>query len=615
MKPCCRPTPPALLFASLLAALLAACAAKGPGPAAVGPPQRSVQIQRTTYGVAHIEAPDFEALAYGVAYAHAEDNVCQTADQLVTVRGERSRFWGAEASGLLGLRSLPNEQIDIYIRGLMDDGELALAESRTSAEAQAMARGYVAGYNRFLKDRAADPLKPLPAPCAGQAWLRPMTPADYRRLNELAATQFGALALADAVVAARLPVPGAAPPKPVALREALQALAGYRLSDAPPGASGWAFGAETSLNGRGLLAGNPYAPWRGADRFWQMHLTIPGQLDVMGAGSGHSPVVQVGFNQDLAWTHTVSTGQRFTLHELKLVPDDPARYLVGGLAERMRARTVRYEVLKADGTLESRLHTVWMTRYGPVIALPRAGLSWTAQTAYALQDANTWNVRATDTWLAINRATRVSELQAALRQQGTAWANTVAADRHGDVLYADASAVPDLDAAQLQRCAASKAAAALATAAGLVLLDGSRADCQWRKDPAATVPGLIPLERMPTLERRDWVQNANDSYWLSNPLLALDGVSPMVGPVGVPQGLRTRGGITQIMARLAGTDGLADHGKVGLAEVQAMLLMNRNEAAALVLDDLLAACAAPSEGLAAARPAVPPRPAAAPSPA
>ncbi|MEX1266378.1 MAG: penicillin acylase family protein, partial [Woeseia sp.] len=91
---------------ALIASLVAGCG----GPSE---PQRAVEIQRTDHGVAHITAPDYEALAYGVAFAHAEDNVCQTAEHLVTIRGERSRYFGADERGLLGLRMLPNETIDI----------------------------------------------------------------------------------------------------------------------------------------------------------------------------------------------------------------------------------------------------------------------------------------------------------------------------------------------------------------------------------------------------------------------------------------------------------------------------------------------------------------------
>lgn len=47
------------------------------------------------------------ALAFGAAYAHAQNNVCQTADHMVTVRGERSLHFGGNGTGVLGVRTLP----------------------------------------------------------------------------------------------------------------------------------------------------------------------------------------------------------------------------------------------------------------------------------------------------------------------------------------------------------------------------------------------------------------------------------------------------------------------------------------------------------------------------
>ena len=70
-------------------------------------------IERTTYGIPHITANDPESLAYGVAYAYAQDNVCMTADQLVTARGQRSSTFGAQTIGLLGRRCIPSAQISL----------------------------------------------------------------------------------------------------------------------------------------------------------------------------------------------------------------------------------------------------------------------------------------------------------------------------------------------------------------------------------------------------------------------------------------------------------------------------------------------------------------------
>ena len=578
----------------LAAALLAACATPPSAPDA-----RTATLQRTANGVAHVSAPDAQTLAYGVAYAHAQDNVCQTANQLVTVRGERSRhFGGAATTGLLGRRVLPNEQIDFFIAAHMDDAALDKQWAATSAEAQQLARGYVAGYNRFIADQAGK----LPAACNAPAWVQPMTVREYQRLAELSSVQAGIAALADAMLGARPPAAAATPdtkpaaallPAPVDLADAAQSMRDAGLLDSPLGSNAWAFGKDVTANGTGLLLGNPHFPWAGVNRFWQMHLTIPGQLDTMGAGIGQNAVVQIGFNKDVAWSHTVSTGKRFTLHELTLVDADPTSYLIDGQPVKMISRNVSIKVRAADGTLQDKSQTVWSTRWGPMVVVPRAGLNWTATTAYALQDANTGNARSTDTWLGLGRATNVADMRKAMTNLGMPWVNTIGADRQGNAMYADVSVVPDVDAAQLQRCAPSKPAAALLNAAGLVVLDGSKSDCGWRRDAASPVPGLTPIERMPIAVRTDWVQNSNDSFFHTHPAQRFGEISPLVGDARVDRP-RTRAGLTEIPELLS-------RGKVTPAAVQKQLFEDRNFMGSLVMPDLLAACSANPPASAEAR--------------
>jgi acyl-homoserine-lactone acylase len=559
------------------AALLAACAT---GPA--GPDARTATIQRTTNGVAHITAPDAETLAFGMAYAYAQDNVCMTADQLVTVRGERARYLGGATPGLLARRMFPNEQIDLFIAAHMDDAALERAWAGAGAETQAMARGAVAGYNRYLADQAGK----LPAACNGQPWVKPMTLAEFRRQGELTAVQAATAALADAMLGAKPPAAAkssAAPAAPVNLADAADAMREAGLLDTPLGSNAWAFGKDTTANGSGLLMGNPHFPWAGVNRFWQVHLTIPGNLDVMGVGIGSFPGVTIGFNKDVAWSHTVSTGKRFTLHELKLAEGDPTTYLVDGKPEKMTSRTVSVPVRAADGSQQTRSATLWSTRWGPVVVLPRAGLTWTAKTAYALKDANLGNVRATEAALGFGRARNVQEVREAMKNIGTPWVNTLAADRHGNTLYADVSVVPDVDAAQLQRCAPSKPAAALLPAAGLVVLDGSKSACDWHRDPASPVPGLIPIGRMPTAIRTDWVHNSNDSFFHTHPAQTWSGISPLVGNASVTRP-RTRAGLQEI-------PDLLSRGKVTAEAVQRQLFDNRNFMGRVTVPDLLAACA------------------------
>ena len=252
---------------------------------------------------------------------------------------------------------------------------------------------------------------------------------------------------------------------------------------------------------------------------------------------------------------------------------------------------VRNVTLPAAAGVVPVQHTFYSTVWGPVVALPRAGLGWTTEHAYAIRDANTLNVRSAASWMGMALARNVGELRTAMGTQGMPWINTIAADRNGDAMYADLSVVPDVSAAMLQSCKPSPQAATLLNVAGLPVLDGSRSSCAWSRDTGAASPGIIAPAYMPVLVTPDYVQNSNDSFWLSNPDTApMADVSPLVGPIGTPQRLRTRSAIMEIRGRLAGTDGLTGT-KMGSTELRSVIFRDKNLAGMLVIDDLLKACA------------------------
>lgn len=550
----------------------------------------SAEIRRTGFGIPHIRANDYASLGYGMAYAYAQDNLCLLADQVVTVNGERSKTFGPEGTVTVSFKPIPNLQSDAFFKGIFDEDGLRAGYAQMSPEARELLRGYIAGFNRYLKDT---PPANFPAACRNAAWVRPLTLGDMMRMGEEKAIQASAGAMLAGIVAAQPPgrTPVAEreiPPQAVdtvALDRELQ------LRDMPIGSNGWAFGADATANRRGVLLGNPHFPWTTTNRFYQVHLTVPGKLDVMGASIAAFPVVSIGFNKDVAWTHTVSTGRRFTLFELKLAEGDPTTYLVDGTPHKMTTRTVAFDVKLPDGRLERRTHTFYDTIYGPVLSMPSGGMPWTTQKAYALRDANRNNTRSVDSWLHIGQARDVAGIRQAIGNLGIPWVNTIATDRNGRALFADVSTTPDVPAAELQRCAPSPLAGKLFKDAGLVLLDGSRGTCNWQVDPASPVPGLVAPARMPVLERDDYVANSNDSSWLTNPAQKLTGFSPVMGSVDVPQRLRTRIGLIEIGRRLAGTDGLPGN-RIDLPNLQAMIFSNANLAGQLVLGDLLAACKA-----------------------
>jgi acyl-homoserine-lactone acylase len=207
---------------------------------------------------------------------------------------------------------------------------------------------------------------------------------------------------------------------------------------------------------------------------------------------------------------------------------------------------------------------------------------------HVLADPNRNNTRLLDQWISIGRAGNVHELKSALdRVVGLPWVNTVAADRNGETLYADASVVP--------RMGPERFASDCLLIPPLLTFDGSRGACAWGQDPGAPA-GVFAPANAPWLVRTDYVGNSNDSYWLSNARALLTGpapagFSPLYGRIGVEQKLRTRIGFRQL------EEALANHRRLQLADVQKLAFANRVHAAELVLPQLLPACGAATDAL------------------
>jgi acyl-homoserine-lactone acylase len=322
-------------------------------------------------------------------------------------------------------------------------------------------------------------------------------------------------------------------------------------------------------------------------RFYQAHVQVPGLYKVMGATLGPAPLPVIGFNNDVAWTHTVSTGRRFTLFELTL---SGTNYVVDGVSKPITPRRVTVDVL-TGGTIVPQSRTFYATEYGPMIVSAQLGAAWSATKGYALRDANIDNGRFLLQWWDMGRSTSVEMLrQVAARSMALPWVNTVAADRGGNALYADYSVVPNVSAAHLATCATSAQAQALA-AARTYLLDGTRAACNWPVDAAAAAPGIMTAATLPALTRTDYVNNSNDSAWLANPAQLLTGFSPLVGEQARAQSLRTRVAFLQVQERLSGADGLGGN-KVTSENLETVFFQNRVMAAELLRAPLVSLCTA-----------------------
>jgi acyl-homoserine-lactone acylase len=568
--------------ATLLACLVSLGAAHA--DRASGPYQ--AQVLRTSYGIPHIQATDWGSLGYGYGYAFAQDNVCVLAREVLAATGTQSRWFGAATLNADRVYKMANSA-----------ARVDAAWQTIDADTRHLLSGYAAGYNRYLRDTGA---AALPADCRGQPWVQPIDGKDALKVLRKLLVRASTGNFVNALVAAAPPAAAAAalaPSEP----DTDQALAAIDPAELPDfsverfGSNAVALGGDLT-GGAGALLGNPHFPWLGIERFYAVHLTIPGRYDVMGASIFGFPLVNIGFTRHLAWSHTVSTARRFVLRELTLAPGNPTAYLHDGAVVPMTAETVTVDVRQADGSVTPSNHTFWMTQFGPVM-VPAAAAPWTTTRAYAVTDVNLENSRAFRQYREMGTARNLDEFAAVLRKHvALPWVNTIAADSAGGAFYGDIGAMPNVSNAQLAACIKPGVSQALA-AARVYALDGSTSACNPATDADAPEPGIFGAGNMPGLLRRDFVQNSNDSYWLANPAERLEGYSQIIGTdENRAQGFRTRLGLTQIRDRQNASDGLPGAG-FNRQWLQDVLYGNRHYSAEIMLDGVLQLCATQSNSV------------------
>jgi acyl-homoserine-lactone acylase len=547
------------------------------------PPRLEVTIRRTTDGVPHIIGNDLESVAYGQGFVSAEDHGCTLVDQILKVYGVRSENLGPGDDGR-------NTESDFAWRSI-DIANIATADyNEASSDVVTQFEAFAEGWNAHLTDQGDDGLAGW---CNGAAWVRPVQPVEVYVYARSIALLASSGRLAEFIPSAQPPVDpevvGFAPVHPADNPAPDFSV----LEPIDVGSNGWAVGSERTQSGTGgLLVANPHFPWEGELRFAETHLTVPGEVDIYGAQLLGLPGIGIGFTDGVAWTHTVSAGQRLTAYLLTLDPESPTSYLVDGESRRMTPTDYTISILRADGSVDNETRTLWRSEHGPIIDFP--GVGWTDSAVLTFRDANIDNNEFIEQYHDMIGVQNLDDLQAVYEEhQGVPLFNTVATGADGRVWYADTAATPNLSA-EGEELFLEKLFTDPFTQIGydngVVLLDGADSRLTWEIVPGARDDGLVPFSEMPMVERNDYVFNANDSFWVSSDEFTTTGeFSILHGEQNTPLSMRSR----QNAAVLASDNrlGLAgDDGNFSGLELRDAIFDNRSHTALLLRSNTVDRC-------------------------
>lgn len=562
-----------IVIAGAVCALLAGCGGDSSDP--VKPSAFQAEIRRTTGGIPHVKGDDYASVGFGMGYVWAEDHGCAMSGRWLTVGAEVAKRFGADGPKFAFDARNGNLASDLYVQKMIDEGWLDKLLKDTSPtgvlpEVRELVRGYVAGYNQYLKEVNnvfSD------SRCAGADWIRPITERDV---------YLNATFWADMLTAVRNELSGFMAAVPPGAPATPQSKAAAILADIPApkvtASNMIALGREATQSGHGMVFSNPHWEWGTADAMVGAHLTIPGKLNVNGMTFGASPVIGIGHNDKVGWGATsagavVTNGIRY---RLDLVPGSPTSYMVDGVRHEMTPTKVTVQVRNAAGKLEPYTHTFYETIFGTVSA--STSRPWTAEHAYTWKHSPL-KVSGLNMWHMYSQAKTVDDIHAAnSAAMGVAWINMVAADTSGHAYRAMPTPLPYVTDEMMKQCAVETG-----------VLNGSNGTCAPKNDPAAPFPGVFPPSMMPYQFRDDYVFNTNDSHWITNLKQPLEGYPSLFGPERVALSQRTRTALQMLEERIAGTDGLPSKGFTFDQFVN--VLFDGREFARMWRPDLLEFCA------------------------
>lgn len=427
-----------VLLVASLAALLAGCSPSAPASLA---PEQGAEILWDSYGVPHIYASNRRELAHAFGWAQMQNH----GDLLLRLYAQAR----GRAAELLGPDYLAEDRWTwtVDIPGLAArDYSLQRPEMRAHIDA------FVAGINDFARahpELIGDSVRAV----------LPVTGVDVlANQQRLALSRF--------------------------LTSSGQVHAETRGWER--GSNAWAIAPSRSASGHTLLLANPHLPWSDIFTWIEAQYSMPG-VDVSGGALVGSPVLQIAFNDELGWTHTVNTQDTEDLYELTL-SGDGYRYdgTVQPFAARVHVLRVRDSLgVLRDDTLRIRSSIqgpVVATKPGKAIALRVVGM--TPATPYGFEQ-----------WWDMGRARNLAEFRRAIRPNQISGQNIIYGDRDGHVMafYGGNSPIRSHgDGAYWSG-----------------IIPGDSSSTLWT--------ALHPFDDLPlTIDPPSgWVQNANDPPWWS----------------------------------------------------------------------------------------------------
>ncbi len=367
--------------------------------------QYQVRIERDTFGVPHIIGPRDADVAFGMGFAHSEDDFATIQQVALAMRGQLAATEGPKAA------------VTDYLVRLFRVWETVNAKYATDLpqDLRQVLEAYADGVNYYAAlhpDQVMRGLLPFTGKdvVAGFVFKLPFFYGLDHELMKLTRPEGGAISNSG------------------------QNAFLWTDTPLPVGSNAVAVAPSRSADGATRLLVNSHQPYTGPVSWYEAVLDSEEGWHVAGGFFPGSPFMLHGHNQHLGWANTVNEPDLVDIYKLVINPANPNQYRLDGQWRDFQKSTARIRV-KIWGPL------VW-TAHREVLYAEQGPVMKTARGVFAIRYAGMGDVRPPLQYFRLNKAGNLEEWRAAMRLQAIPSLNFVYADEKGNIGYVYNGAFP-----------------------------------------------------------------------------------------------------------------------------------------------------------------------------
>jgi penicillin amidase/acyl-homoserine-lactone acylase len=361
--------------------------------------QYHVRIERDTFGVPHVIGPRDVDVAFGLGFAHSEDDFNTIQQVALGVRGQLAATEGPKAA------------VTDYLVRLFRVWETVNAkyEGDLPLDLRQVLEAYADGVNYYA---ALHPGQVMPG-------LLPFTGKDVVagfvfKLPFFYGLDKVLLKLTNPESDSAISKDG----KDAFLRTDMQL---------PIGSNAVAVAPSRSADGATRLLVNSHQPYTGPVSWYEAVLDSGEGWHVAGGFFPGSPFMLHGHNQHLGWANTVNGPDLVDVYKLVINPENPNQYRLDGQWRDFQKSDAKIRV-KVWGPL------VW-TAHREALYAEQGPVMKTGRGTFAIRYAGMNDVRPALQYFRLNKAANIEEWRAAMRLQAIPSLNYVYADEKGNIGY------------------------------------------------------------------------------------------------------------------------------------------------------------------------------------